>query len=135
MSLTPDDMAALAAAFAESGLAELHLTAPGTDIRLRRAGSEPAPAATPTPRAGAITAPGVGIFLPRHPLRTQALTSSGSRVRAGQVVALLRIGPLLRPVVAPAEGIIGTALVAEGAMVGYATALFAFHPDPPEVQP
>lgn len=135
MSLTPDDIAALAAAFVESGLAELHLTGPGTDIRLRRAGREPAPAATPTLRTTAISAPGVGIFLPRHPLRTQPLTPPGSRVRAGQVVALLRIGPLLRQVVAPAAGIIGAPLVAEGAMVGYATALFAFHGAPPEVQP
>ena len=135
MSLSRDDIASLATALAESGLAELHLTGPGTDLHLIRPGGTRAPAQTPAPHAARITAPGFGVFLPRHPLRTEPLASPGQRVRAGQVVALLRIGSLLRQVVAPADGIISAALVEDCALVGFGTALFAFHPDPSEVQP
>src|SRR5262249_44571421 len=105
----------LAAAFTESGLAELHLTGPGTDIHLRRA------------EARVIAAPGVGIFLTHHPLRTAPL--AGHHVRAGQTIALLRIGLLLRPVTAPASGHLSAPLVETGKIVGYATPLFHLHPE------
>ncbi len=141
MSLGSDGLAALAAAFAASGLDELVLTGPGTDLHLRRPGREAAPRSAPpagrttarAPGATTIRAPGVGLFLPRHPLRAELLVAPDRRVRAGQAVALLRIGSLLRPVVAPDHGTVGAALVEEGAIVGFGTALFAFQPDPPEV--
>lgn len=135
MILAPDDMAVLLAAFAESGLGELHLTGPATDIHLMRRGGSQAPAPILTQHTAAIVAPGVGIFLSRHPLQTEKLTSPGRRVRAREVVALLRIGVLLRQVVTPGDGIIGACLVEEDAMVGYGTALFPFHPDPTEAEP
>jgi acetyl-CoA carboxylase biotin carboxyl carrier protein len=134
MSLTSDDIAVLARVFSESGLDELHLTGPGTDLHLRRPGSPSTTRPASPSRAATVASPGVGIFLPRHPLHTEAMVLPGRRVRAGQAVALLRIGSLLRQVIAPAAGTLGAALVEEGAMVGFGTQLFAFHPDPPEVQ-
>jgi acetyl-CoA carboxylase biotin carboxyl carrier protein len=135
MSLTHDDMAALAAAFAASGLGELHLAGPGTDVHLKRPASDRAAAAISAQRAGAVLAPCVGVFMSSHPSRTEPLVLPGSGVRAGQVVALLRIGLLLRQVVAAGDGVLGAPLVPEGTIVGYGTRLFAFHPDSLENQP
>lgn len=134
MTLSSTDIAQLATDLAGSGLDELHLTGPGTDIHLTLPPAIGVPIATPKSRLAAITAQGVGVFLPRHPLHAEPLAVSGHRVRAGQIVALLRVGLLLRQVTAPADGIIGAPLVEEGAMVGYGTTLFPFHPEPPESQ-
>jgi acetyl-CoA carboxylase biotin carboxyl carrier protein len=49
-------------------------------------------------------------------------------------VALLRIGLLLCPVVAPAAGVLGAPLAEDGAMVGYGTPLFPLHTEQPEAQ-
>lgn len=81
-----------------------------------------------------IHAPGVGLFLTRHPLRDAPLADPGRRVRAGQTVALLRIGLLLRPVTAPAAGHLGPALAEEGVMVGYGIPLFHLHSERSETQ-
>jgi acetyl-CoA carboxylase biotin carboxyl carrier protein len=128
------ETAGLAAALTESGLAELHLTGPGTDIHLLRSPSGDFGRVTPDVPAEIIAAPGVGIFLTRHPLRAAPLADPGSRVRAGQIVALLRIGLLLRPVTAPAGGHFGAPLLGDCAMVGYGTPLFHRHPEQPETQ-
>ena len=135
MSLSSDDIAALAEVFAGSDLDELHLTGPGADLHLRRPGSPPPPRPASPSRPTTIASPGVGRFLPRHPLRAEPLAPPGRHVRAGEVVGLLLIGSLLRPGTSPADGTPGCSLVEDGAMVGFGTALFAFHPDPPEVQP
>ena len=128
MSLSADDIAGLTACLAAHGLAELHLTGPGVELHLARPQT---PALPPI----VVAASGVGVFLTRHPLRAEVFAGEGSRVAAGQEVALLRIGLLLRPVVAPAAGILGAPLAAEGAAVGYGTQLFLLHPDPPESKP
>jgi acetyl-CoA carboxylase biotin carboxyl carrier protein len=130
VSFAADDIAPLAAWLAEHGLAELHLTGPGVDLHLVR----PMPRALPPAAASplVVKAPGVGLFLAGHPLHHAALAPEGGRVVAGQQVAFLRIGLLLRPVVSAAVGLLGPALVAEGTMVGYGTPLFLLHPDPVE---
>lgn len=135
MTLTSDDISTLIATFVESSLDELHLVGRGADLHLRRSGIGVAASAAPLPGHATITAPGVGTFLSCHPLRTEPLVMPGCRVRAGDVVALLRAGVVLRQVVAPAEGIIGATIAEECVAVGFGAALFAFHPDPPEVQP
>ena len=124
----------LAQALVASGLAELHLSGPGTDIRLVRTCSGDVDRATPDTPAEIIAAPGVGIFLAHHPLHTAPLANPGSHVRAGQVVALLRVGLLLRPVTAPTRGKLGVPLAETGKIVGYGTPLFHLHPEPPEAQ-
>jgi acetyl-CoA carboxylase biotin carboxyl carrier protein len=134
MTSRADEIAGLAVALAESGLAELHLTGPGTDIHLMRSCTGEVGRMTPSAPAQVITASGVGIFLSRHPLHTAALAGVGRRVRTGQTVALLRVGHLLRPVTAPMGGHLSAPLAEEAAIVGYGAPLFQLHPEQPETQ-
>lgn len=133
MTFPTSDIPELAAAFAESGLAKLHLSGPGTDIHLVRRAAGEIDSVAPGHADDVIVAPGVGIILTRHPLHTVPLARPG-RVRAGQTVALLRVGLLLCPVMAPAAGVLGAPLAEDGAMVGYGTPLFPLHPEQPEAQ-
>ncbi|WP_432727455.1 biotin/lipoyl-containing protein [Variovorax sp. W6] len=56
------------------------------------------------------------------------LARIGARVEAGQAVGLMKIGPLLLPVVAPQAGIVDGIRVADGTAVGYGTPLLELHP-------
>ena len=78
-----------------------------------------------------VTAPSLGVFLHRHPLRAEALAAPGTAVQAGQVLGLLQIGSLLLPVPAPADAFVIEALAEHGAVVGYGTPLFALQADTP----
>jgi acetyl-CoA carboxylase biotin carboxyl carrier protein len=78
-----------------------------------------------------VTAPWLGVFLHRHPLRAEALAAPGAAVQAGQVLGLLQIGPLLLPVAAPADAFVIEPLAEHGAVVGYGTPLFALQADTP----
>jgi biotin carboxyl carrier protein len=78
------------------------------------------------PESPAITAPAAGHFLSIHPSATDRFIKEGAAVQRGQTIAFLRIGPCLRPVTAPADGVLGQVLAKEGALVGYGTRLFAF---------
>jgi acetyl-CoA carboxylase biotin carboxyl carrier protein len=133
MTVCADDIDGLATALAESGLAELHLTGPATDVHLvRSCTGEIDRVALPSP-PDLITSSGAGTFLTCHPLHTAPLAAPGRFVGAGQTVALLRIGLVLRPVTAPAAGHIGAPLVEPGILVGYGTNLFSLHSGQPEV--
>ena len=66
-----------------------------------------------------VTAPVAGVFLVHHPMRSAPLMRIGARVKAGDTVALLRIGQLLVPVKAPAGGVIVRVLVSDHSTVGY----------------
>ena len=95
-------------------------------IRLRRESSGQGavpPASTDT---FDIPAPSVGIFRRAHPLRTTPLVEPGQAVMAGDPVGLLQIGALWVHVVAPKDGIMLDLLTADGAAVGYGTALMRF---------
>jgi acetyl-CoA carboxylase biotin carboxyl carrier protein len=70
-----------------------------------------------------IAATSVGVFLDRHPLRDTPLAPPGTQVRAGQIVALLRIGQLLLPVAAHKNGTVARIIAPHGSTVGYGTAL------------
>ena len=123
MSITRDDLAALLAA---SDLSEIELRGPGIHLHLRNEGGRVSDVATAT----AIRAPAIGHVLWRHKLHAAPLAPPGTRVRAGQIVALLQIGPLLRPVLAPADGIVGAPCIEAGTLAGYGTPLLDFHEDP-----
>lgn len=96
------------------GIGRFLYEAPGTRLEIDRR----PPAATarlPAPFAGRFRP--AGLALP-------------ARVRAGDIVGFLAVGPLLRPVTAPADGRLSAPLVAPGSLVAYGDALFAFSPAP-----
>lgn len=133
--MTPDQVRQIAAWLEASGLGTLELTAP--EMRLRLAlGAEAGPAVGPPPPSPAalpsLDARATGIFLPAHPWRDAPIVRPGQRVRAGEIVALLRIGPLLQPVTAATDGVVGRSLAAAGALVGFGAPLMEFIPDAPQ---
>lgn len=128
-----DDIPRIAAWLAATDIGVLELRGPGTALRLRQsdgdvAVEEVAEAAEP---ALVVPAPSVGVFLYRHPLRTDDLAPPGSAVIAGQVLGLLQTGPLLLPVTVPADAVVQDLLVAHGTPVGYGTPLVALLPSNP----
>jgi biotin carboxyl carrier protein len=70
-----------------------------------------------------------GVFMSAHPVgpRTHAVTS-GAPVRSGQIVGYLQVGPVLRPVTAPRDGILGRQLVDDDVLVGAQQPVFELHP-------
>ena len=127
--ISPALVRLLSAQLAGSDIAELELRGPGMHLRLRQDGAGIARLGPAVPAGGVIGAPGVGVFLDRHPLHAAPLAPPGTRVAAGDLVALLRVGVLLRPVTAPRDGVIVAALVAHGAAVGFGAPLFTLAED------
>ncbi|MGY4286985.1 acetyl-CoA carboxylase biotin carboxyl carrier protein [Bradyrhizobium sp. LM2.7] len=133
-----DDLSDLSVWMAEAGIDELELIGPSFRLRLDSGGVH-AHDDLAGDRQGdtisgqilssdVIAASTVGIFLHRHPLHEAALAPEGTAVRAGQALGLLRIGPLLVPVNAPRDGIVGATLVAHETAVGFGTGLVELHP-------
>jgi len=132
-----DQLRDLTAWMDAAGIDELELIGPGFRLRLGGGGlqtpdgpaveleRDAAPASTPFRQI--VAAPTVGLFLHRHPLHTAMLAPEGTQVLAGQALGLLRIGPLLVPVIAPRDGIVGAMLVAHETVVGFGTGLVEFH--------
>jgi acetyl-CoA carboxylase biotin carboxyl carrier protein len=133
-----DQLHKLSEWMAEAGIDELELTGP--NFRLRLDGGGPQAHDDPVgdrpndvvpaqkPANNVVAAPSVGLFLHRHPLHETALAPEGTLVRAGQALGLLRVGPLLVPVIAPRDGIAGAMLVAHETLVGFGTSLVELHP-------
>jgi acetyl-CoA carboxylase biotin carboxyl carrier protein len=131
-----DDLSDLSAWMAQAGIDELELIGPSFRLRLNGGGPK-AHDDQAGERQGdtgqmlsseVVAASTVGIFLHRHPLHEAALAPEGTPVRAGQALGLLRIGPLLVPVIAPRDGIVGATLVAHETAVGFGTGLVELHP-------
>ena len=75
-----------------------------------------------------IRAPLPGIYLDRHPLRSQPLAAVGSEVAASTSLALLQVGPLLISVPAPDDGMVVEKFAEHGATVGYGAPLIGLQP-------
>ena len=103
-----------------TSITALILTTPIETITVRR---QPG-SALPVRPAGrfTVTAPCCGEFLHRHPLQPAPLVQIGQPVRAGAMLGLLRVGPLLLQVVATRDGAI-EAIADDGGLVGYGTPL------------
>lgn len=125
--MSPEDSGRIAAWLAATDIGLLELRGPGTALRLRHEGGGVTVDAIETEAAGTFTAnaASVGVFLHRHPLRTEDLAAPGTELAAGQVLGLLQTGPLLLPVPAPAAGVLVQWLVPHGSAVGYGTPLAA----------
>ena len=125
-----DQIQQIAAWLAAADIGLLELRGPGQTLLLRHDGAGVDVIETDGAEAPAlltIAAPSLGVFLHRHPLREEPLAAPGARVRAGQALGLLQIGPLLLPVAAPADATVHELLAAHGTLVGYGTPLFALH--------
>ena len=82
---------------------------------------------THSPRASeTLRAPHIGLFRAAHPLDADA-AALPRLVRRGEIVGYLAAGPLLRPVLAPSDGVLSRQLVDEGELVGYGAVLFELH--------
>lgn len=80
-----------------------------------------------SPRASeTLRAPHIGLFRGAHPLDADA-AALPRLVRRGEIVGYLKAGVLLRPVLAPSDGVLSRQLVDEGALVGYGAKLFELH--------
>lgn len=129
--MTLDEIERLAALCVRAGIGGIELAEAGFSLRICL---EPSAAETPMPSIEAsqakaafkgVRAPGVGVFRHCHPATGRPVVETGSAVREGETVGVLQDGPRLRAVTAPADGVLGAALVEDGAVVGYGTPLYA----------
>ncbi|PPJ47975.1 acetyl-CoA carboxylase [Rhizobium sp. KAs_5_22] len=102
-----------------------HIVASGGEVfEVGQRAEEPA---APAPRrAETVTAPHLGFFLPEHPSSTKD-AALPRLVRRGEIIGYLKAGALLRPVVAPSDGVLSRQLAPKGALAGYGTPLFELH--------
>lgn len=132
---TPEEVRQLADWLSSAGLGSLELRGPESFLRLQRDGKPAtgvvnveliehvAHEAAPAHACAIVRAPSVGVVLDRHPLRKEAIATVGTRVRAGQPIALLQVGQLLTAVKASQDGVLARWLVEPGTTVGFGTAL------------
>ena len=71
----------------------------------------------------------VGLFQRAHPLLGEPIAAPGAAVLAGQVVGLLRAGPLLMPVTAAEAGTVEAFCAGDGATVDYGAPLVTLSVD------
>lgn len=128
--MTAQEIERLAAWCAAAGVSEIELAQAGFSLclRIQPANVEPRATVSEPPKAEMIftgvRAPGVGVFRLAHPTTGHPVVERGQAVRKGGTVGVLQIGPCLRAVIAPADGVLGAALVEDGAVVGYGTPLY-----------
>lgn len=129
--MTVEEIERLVAWCASAGIGEIEVAEAGFSLRLRlqAAVAETPVADTEAPKAETVSrgvrAPGVGVFRLDHPTTGRPVAEPGRTVRQGETVGVLQVGPCLRAVIAPADGVLGAALVEDGAVVGYGTPLYA----------
>jgi hypothetical protein len=70
-----------------------------------------------------ILADAPGVFLSRHPA-DKAAPAWPRRVRPGEVIGWLKVGPLLRPVTASEDALVAGPTLPDGSLAGYGTQLF-----------
>ena len=127
--MTEAEIERLVLAAQRAGISEIEISHSGFELRVRvGGGAARAEAAFPPPEEGGRTgkcvrSPGVGVFRRRHPVTGLALVASGQAVTAGQPVAYLQAGPVLRAVTTTEDGVIGETLADDGALVGYGSPL------------
>ena len=128
--MTVEEIERLTAWCASAGIGEIELSEAGFSLRLR---VQSVVAETPVAAAGApqaetvfkgVRAPGVGVFRLDHPTTGHPVAGPGQAVRKGETVGMLQVGPCLKAIVAPADGVLGAALIEDGAVVGYGTPLY-----------
>lgn len=116
---------ALARKMQSSGLNSLALDGKHWSVRLTFAATpaapEPAtvPAAEILPITQRIGAPMPGTLLRRHPHSQQDFVAPGQQIVAGEVVALVQVGPLYVPVISPDNGTVQSFAAEHSSAVEY----------------
>jgi acetyl-CoA carboxylase biotin carboxyl carrier protein len=129
--MTVEEIERLAAMCAAAGIGEIEVAEAGFALRLRMASAAAAPAASMPETSNVesaskgVRSPGVGVFRLAHPATGRPVAEPGQAVRKGDIIGVLQVGPLLKAVIAPADGVLGAALAEDGAIVGYGTPLYA----------
>lgn len=132
--MNAETIAELVARARAAGIEELAWSDGEERIRLRlsatHCGTARPAVATAVPAVSApeacIRSPGVGILRHRHPVTGRSPAAGGAGVEAGQIVAYLEAREVLKGVAAPQAGVLGAPIAADGAVVGFGDALFAF---------
>lgn len=126
--MTLEEIEALAAWCASAGIGEIELAEADFSLRLRVQSVVASPPPAEPPKAEAVfkvaRAPGVGVFRLDHPTTGHPVAEPGQTVRKGETVGVLQVGPCLKAVLAPADGVLRAALIKDGAIVGYGTPLY-----------
>jgi acetyl-CoA carboxylase biotin carboxyl carrier protein len=126
--MTVEEIERLAGWCASAGIGEIELSEAGFSLRLHMQSVVTSTPAAEAPKAETVLkgvrAPGVGVFRLDHPTTGRPVAEPGQTVRKGETVGILQVGPCLKAVLAPADGVLGTALVEDGAVVGYGTPLY-----------
>jgi acetyl-CoA carboxylase biotin carboxyl carrier protein len=94
-----------------------------------QADSGPTEPLTDDPRLKEVLSPGVGMFVARHPLMPHEMTKIGDSRQRGECVALIKIGMIYRPVLAPCDGKIVKRMCRPGDLVDYGRPLFLMQPN------
>lgn len=71
-----------------------------------------------------LKSPGIGFFCVKHPLTGLEAIREGEGVKKGQILAFLRAGEVLTPVLSDRDAPAIRQVAAEGALVGYGEVLF-----------
>lgn len=116
--MTFEEIEAIVLSLDGRGIDRVELTVGAARLTLRF-GGDTAPVG-PSP----LAAPSPGRFRPRHPLEAGPRFLDGEAVHTGDVVAFVEANGLLLPVLAAADLTLGPPLVADGAAVGWGTALY-----------
>ena len=107
----------------ETGAVVLRMVRGSRGYQLQTAGAHASAPAFDSAGPLAVTAHVAGIFLTRHPAGGGKFPVQGDRVQAGELLALLQIGLVLTPVLAPVDGTLGRCLQSTGTQVGYGARL------------
>lgn len=128
------DIEQLVAWLEEAGLDSIEIQGPEFGLRLTLHRDPATAPATARPAdagvsaqdeaATIVTALGAGLFQDRHPLREKPFVRVGDSVRAGDILAVIRTGPVYAPVTAPQDGRIEQMFPDAGDLVGFGSPLF-----------
>lgn len=114
--MASNDRNALLAMMERHGISFLHYEDDSETIALSFAASS----------GPVLTSPAIGLFSKSHPMSSSD-KKPVSRVQKDDIIGYLKIGPLLRPVIADADCHKLEAKVGDGTLVGYADALYDTH--------
>lgn len=138
-----EELRSLCQTFDASGLTTLDWQQPGHRVRLVAGSSSAPPPPVAMPAAACVTSPSdvateaeshvvsspaVGWVRLSHPLMEGPLVKRGASVTAGDIVALIQVGPMMQPVYAGCVGTIVTLRVEEGDAVDFDAPLFEIRP-------